>query len=310
MMLDIHFYLGDLKAGDTIMLLLSMVLPGSDNGICRAHKMVMTKLLARNFRKADAAKLYTELFDQISSLVFPHKVTLTIQKEVNMILEYCHKLTRERKNRSSDAIGINDSCRQFRDVLVGTGLLERAEANDFIQLATVTGFIPLHYISWLPHNSDSDIVAIANFTSGEDRKVLQQNLVQKMRKEVSLQITGPFLYNLLASYNVEESDLLKHFYYYQWHRESIQHFFRLKFDSHWVVEMLRDPQRVSKTRCSKTVTLSNWKDNDDKYIHWKTSDGCAIDNSSCLVVPENLKKEFFNDFEEVRGEPSLSVNKE
>jgi hypothetical protein len=56
--------------------------------------------------------------------------------------------------------------------------------------------------------------------------------------------------------------------------------------------------------------LSNWKDNDDKYVHWKTSDGCAIDKSSCLVVPENLRKEFFNDFEEVGGEPSLSVNKE
>jgi hypothetical protein len=313
MVLDIQFYLNVLKAGDAIKFILFVVSHRSNiGGIRRAHEIVRRNLLARlqtgartTYQNADGAALYEDLFREISEQLCLKANNNTIDGVVDTILKCCQSNNTTKQKKMSNADKIDEECCRLRDILMGAPFfLERAEANDFIRLATVIGFVPLHYIIWLPHDK-ADIESLSNFTFEEVEEAVQQNIVQKLRKQVSNQFTGPFIYNILSYHNAEDSgghsddDL---YYYYQCHRKSMQHFFRIKFDGKWCIQMLRDPIPVANKKRSKTLTIANWnKENKENqnYLHWKQRDGCVINKETPLVVPKELRMELLNEFPDI-----------
>jgi len=195
-------------------------------------------------------------------------------------------------------------------------LLARKEAIDFIHLTAIFGFIPIYYLSWFPHlgSNGTDIDELVTYSSSpKERKALQLNLVRTTISNISTRVTGSFLSNILATNgnhddnekengNGNDAHLAGHYYYFQRHRNSMQHFYRVKAPKGgtWFIEMLRDPNRLERQTSKKTVILADWRGRGgekEKFMYWKRRGDKGlgfIEKTSSLVIPDSLKDEFFN----------------
>ena len=146
------------------------------------------------------------------------------------------------------------------------------------------------------------------------------NLVQTTMSKISTQVTGSFLSNILAAAygnhddhengNGKDNDahLAGHYYYFQRHRNSMQHFYRLKVPQggKWFIEMLRDPKRLEMKTSKKTVVLADWRGaggEKEEFMYWKRGGDDVlgvglgvgfIEKTSSLMIPDSLKNAFFN----------------
>ena len=324
MVLDIQFHLGQVQAGHVIQYLLHAV----KFGISKTQEVVEAELRLRTEENMDGAILYNNLFEEIGANLrsrFSKTETETVTHSsidtiVDEILAFCNSIgIHGPKEKKHTAVQIDDACCRFRELLVGGGcgfLLERKEAIDFIHLTAIFGFIPIYYLMWFPHlgSNGTDIDELVTYSSSpKERKALQLSLVRSTISKISTQVTGSFLSNILATYgnhddngngngNGNDAHLAGHYYYFQRHRNSMQHFYRVKAPKGgtWFIEMLRDPNRLEKQTSKKTVVLADWRGaggENEKYMYWKRGGNGGlgfIENTSSLVIPDSLKEEFFN----------------
>jgi len=325
MVLDVQLHLGQVQAGHAIQHLLHAVLPEPEFGISKTQELVEAKLRLRTEENVDGAVLYKNIFEEIGDNLRARVLSKTetethssIDPTVDGILAYCNSIgIHAPEAKKHTAVQIDDACCRFRELLVGGGfgfLLERKEAVDFIQLTAIFGFIPIYYLMWFPHLGTSngpDIDELAKYSSClEERKKLRLNLVRITTSKIS-PVTGSFLSNILATYGNDKDDgngndahLAGHYYYFQRHRNSMQHFYRVKVPTpgKWLIEMLRDPKRLENPNSKKLVVLTDWRGagcEKEKFMYWKREgdDGFGfgfIEKTSILVIPDSLKREFFN----------------
>ena len=141
---------------------------------------------------------------------------------------------------------------------------------------------------------------------------MQLNLVRTTTSKI-LPVTGSLLSNILATCgndndngNRNDARLAGHYYYFQRRRNSMQHFYRVKVPTpgKWLIEMLRDPKHLKKPNLKRTVVLADWRGaggEKESFMYWKRvgDDGLGfglgfIEKTSILVIPDSLKREFFN----------------
>jgi hypothetical protein len=277
----------------------------------------------------DGAVLYNILFEEIGANLRARALSKTdkdthssIDPTVDGILAFCNSIGihAPKKNKNND-LQIDDSCCSFRELLVGGGfgflLLGRKEAVDFIQLTAIFGFIPIYYLMWFPHlgSNGPDVDELVQYSScPKERKALQLDLVRITTSKIS-PVTGPFLSNILATHgngndnddgNGNDAHLARHYYYFQRHRNSMQHFYRVKVPTpgKWLIEMLRDPKRLKNPNSKKSVVIADWRGTGgekEEFMYWERvgDDGLGIglgviEKTSILVIPDCLQREFFN----------------
>lgn len=106
--------------------------------------------------------------------------------------------------------------------------------------------------------------------------------------------------------NGNDAHLARHYYYFQRHRNSMQHFYRVKVPTpgKWLIEVLCDPKRLKNPNSKKSVVVADWRGaggEKEKFMYWKRVEdddlgfGLGfIEKTSILVIPDSLQREFFN----------------
>lgn len=175
--------------------------------------------------------------------------------------------------------------------------LKLQEGKDFIHLAAIFGLLPLECIAWASvHPFDKLSEKITELNGAKDiqrQRDLFQYTSRYLVKKISIQSTGTLLQNILLSH--DGPNLQPHYYYYHPHRSAIQHFYRVKKEAQWELQMLRSSPFEWKSCHPRTTTVTKWNSDDDTFMKWLLIDD-KITCKSSLVVPNEFKKLFFSKF--------------
>ncbi len=247
-----------------------------------------------------------------------------LESNLLKLLNWCNEVgsffyTQKCAGKRADAV-INKMCLSFLKNLMHIGedgidgaIVDVVTGKTIIQLAALFGLIPLRCATWSSVVSAEDQLskAMSHFNGLSDIEKQRKefdDLVSVMRRNISVQVTGSIIENILLIHTGENAvatgsrisggrntvwfscfDYYFRHSYGEQNQTKVQNFYRLKFGREWEIQILSD---------GKNKSLTKWKYRKQSFgtgshIYWSTvNKDHTLDLESKLMISDDVVQIF------------------
>ena len=228
-----------------------------------------------------------------------------VPQTIDTLLEWCNMIRKTSpSHKTIESFQIYEQLRALR--VRGRKIFNRpSQRQTFLQGASLFGFLPLKYVntSFVKGTAQKNLSQLitrtpihscdptVHVTPTEEICSLFKSATTFLEKHVSNQASEIMVQNIINART--STNAKKDTYFYISQKERVQHFFQVKKESSWKLKIFRPPARRRRA-ASKTATLTGWKDENPKFLHWNgvTKDN-GLTKESKLMIPVHICQEFF-----------------